>query len=225
LLQATPIKEEMHPNGSIHRISKIEGFPQIRKINRPLCLADGHHRLSALSKLKKKEGMAAIFSADQVTTRAKSIILQIKKEQFWKTLLETFDVAPIANAILPNSECQFAMLFQNQWYQISLKLSHPREKGFENLLGIEIFRETVLRPIFEISTYTGTPHAQFYFPECSSSFLIQRIKQEEEVGFVVSADPFAKVIQAAKANRILEPNSTYFEPKLMSGLIHFNLET
>lgn len=223
-------------DGLRHRLLKIPSIKDPFHFLKPLCIADGHHRLSALlkyyqnkpeSQLSTRTMMVTIFSVDHVRTRTKGIVLdRIMKQNpfFLRKLEELFDIHVSSHTHEPVNSKEFWMFLSNAWYLLKLKprfyLNEP-----EDILGIELFKKYVLNNIFSLSNYATNALVRIFFDVCNFSTVKAHSKDENSVGFVVASDPSHKVIDVARNGRILEANSTYFEPKLLNGLLSNHLET
>jgi len=203
-----------------------------------LCVADGHHRIEALLRYHQKKRncsksatvMVAILNVENVNNRAKGVIISpnediqnayfcIKTPQIFQKLQIYFDIKETSVAITPISSIDFCMYYLGKWYQLRLK-SCFFDMEIDGLLGIEIFRKFILNKIFNINKYTQQKSVKMYFNDCNITMISNYIKKDEDLfGFVVAADPSDKIIKASREGRILEPNSTYFEPKFINGMI------
>lgn len=217
------------PSGVEHRLMHLP--PQAPfKLSSSLYIADGHHRLSALLKYHQntegKRMMVAIFSAAQMKTRSKSVIIRYeisKKAFFWQRLNFFFDIRMTPDPKVPDTPIAFLMYFNQKWFFINLK-SEFYESVFKDFLAIDIFKKIVLNAIFSIFSYSFNDSVDIFFDSCNITAVESHIQDKDWIGFVIASDPFDKIMKGAQKGRLLEPKSTYFEPKILSGVISQHLE-
>lgn len=228
---ATLIEKCIHTDGCTHSLFKLDNAQQI-SIAGPLCIADGHHRVASLSKYYQLRNhpfpaiMAAIFNADEISTRSKAIVVEKKglpSISFIEKVEEYFEVKSIRHPEAPENAYEFNMLFSNAWYNLSLKSSFPRFNELQDLLGIEILKKLILQNVMNLPGYANTPSVKVFFDSCNINVLKQNVRTADQMGFLASSDKSIQVIQIAKNGRLLEANSTYFEPKLINGMIGHEL--
>lgn len=195
----------------------------------PLYIADGHHRYSAAEKYhhnKKNSSqppliMAAIFPTDQVSTRYKAVVVKnIKICQ--KKLLLFFDITALESGRNPENRYEFIMLSEKKWYSLKLKSQFIEEKIHQTMLSLDILKKFILIETLNIASYTNSPYVRVSFDSSNVETLL-RNSDKNTIGFIAASDSSEDIINIAKQRRLLEANSTYFEPKLVSGIIKFNL--
>lgn len=235
-LNAQFVGEYQSANGLTHRLLRIHSKKTPFQLLKSLCIADGHHRLSALlkyyrskteSQLSSRTMMATIFSVEHVRTRTKGIVLNYRNHQipfFLQKLEALFEINKPYSIHEPVDSNEFWMFLSNAWYLLKLKPQFY-QNDHESLLGIEIFKKYILNHIFSLSGYAANALVRIFFDICNFTSVKTHAAVNDGVGFVISSDPCTKVIDAARSGRILEANSTYFEPKLLNGLLSKQLET
>lgn len=231
--KAIAIKTEVN-NGYTHSLSKLPEKQSEELLFSPLYVADGHHRLSALLRYYQNKGkdenqaavMSAIFSAEKVVTRTKAIIVEEFEQNesvFWKKLEKYFDIFPLTEPTNPLDISEFRMFFKEKWYSLFLKTSFLENQQLNVLLGIEILKKFVLQQILQLPSYSDCQKVKVLFEGCNISAITSKIRGKNMIGFIISADAPNKVMEVANHGRMVEANSTYFEPKFLTDLIGFQL--
>lgn len=229
--RANLISQRMSSDGLTHSLWKVV-FDQPIDLKTPLCVADGHHRFAALlqyykSKInlsKPPHILAAVFDADQVVTRTKCVVVEDVEETNlrWMTKLQNFfNMDVVDSPSTPVSMHEFSMLYGENWYHLSLKEEFVEKR--EACLGIEILKKYILQQTLNIGGYANSANVKVHFEKCNIAALLHKKMREKTVGFITAADPSQKVIDIAREGRLLEANSTYFEPKLIDRMISLQL--
>lgn len=232
------VEERKECNGNIHRLfrSRVKYPPFF--LHRPLCIADGHHRIASLLDyhrsrkgcLKSSRVMIAISSTENVRNRGKGIVVNLqdsnlnpfimkgtphhilRKLGVYFNLVETSDLSSL------NSPLEFSMFYNGHWHRLTLKPFWYRENEHSHLLSIEIFKEFVIKRVFGMNCYSENKFVDVVL-KCCPVMIKDQVKSQDQIGFIIPPDPSNKIIDAAKQKRILEACSTYFEPKFLHGMI------
>ena len=208
-----------------------------------LYVADGHHRTAAAARVgqKKKDHnpdhngteeynffMAVLFSDDQLKIYDYNRVVQDLNGKspvdFISELEETFYITKLLEASPPNEKGLFSMYFENQWY--SLK---PKDRNFtENPkadLDVTFLSEKILSPILGIEDLRKDTRIDFVGGIRGLNELERRVDSKEmKVAFALFPVSMDELISIADAGEIMPPKTTWFEPKLRSGLFIHELE-
>ena len=229
--RATLISKKRSSDGFSHNLWKVV-FDQPIDLKTPLCVADGHHRFAALLQYyqgkinlsKPPHILAAVFNADQVVTRTKCVVVEDVEENTstWMTKLQNFfNMDAVDAPSTPANMHEFSMLYEENWYHLSLKEEFIENR--EAYLGIEVLKKYVLQQTLNVEGYANCANVKVHFEKCNIAALLQKKMREKTIGFIAAADPSKKVIDIAREGRLLEANSTYFEPKLIDKMIGLQL--
>lgn len=208
-----------------------------------LYVADGHHRTAAAARVgqKKKDDnphhngteeynffMAVLFSDDQLKIYDYNRVVQDLNGKspidFISELEETFYITKLHEASPPNEKGIFSMYLENQWY--SLK---PKDRNFtENPkadLDVIFLSEKILSPILGIEDLRKDTRIDFVGGIRGLNELERRVDSKEmKVAFALFPVSMDELISIADAGEIMPPKTTWFEPKLRSGLFIHELE-
>ena len=208
-----------------------------------LYVADGHHRTAAAARVgqKKKDDnpghngteeynffMAVLFSDDQLKIYDYNRVVQDLNGKspvdFISELEETFYITKLLEASPPNEKGLFSMYLENQWY--SLK---PKDRNFtENPkadLDVTFLSEKILSPILGIEDLRKDTRIDFVGGIRGLNELERRVDSKEmKVAFALFPVSMDELISIADAGEIMPPKTTWFEPKLRSGLFIHELE-
>ncbi len=209
-----------------------------------LYIADGHHRTasSAAVSAKRREAhpdytgeeefnylMAVSFCDEDLFimdyNRVVSDLKGQSEEDFLAAVEEKFSVAP-ANSGAPVGKHHFGMYLAGCWYAISAKegsfdAAHPIES-----LDCSILQENLLAPILGIDDPRTSPRIDFVGGIRGLEALQARVDSGEmAVAFSLYPVSMEDLFFVADSGEIMPPKSTWFEPKLRSGLFVHEIES
>lgn len=194
-----------------------------------LCIADGHHRLKALLQYyqifpeNRPAIMAVIFNSKNLKTRNKGVILNRLPSEpsvFWESIDTLFHIEPTDIPFELVHPYDFQLFFKNQWFKLSLK-PHNFCREHEKALGIEIFRDFILKKVCNLSSYSNNPTVRMLFDNFSS--LKNGMTSVQQAGFIIAPDSPQRILEIAREGKVLEPNSTYFETKFPDSMVAYRL--
>ena len=116
------------------------------------------------------------------------------------------------------------MLLGNQWHRLDLKKPHDVGQGIESL-DIQVLSDLVLNPILGIKDQRTDPRIDFVGGIRGMDGLSKRVKSGQwELAFSIHPVSMKELFDVADSGEVMPPKSTWFEPKLRSGLYvnHFN---
>jgi uncharacterized protein (DUF1015 family) len=213
------------------------------KINR-IYIADGHHRIEALSKFsefKKHQNpnhtgkepynyfMVAIFPKSQARildyNRLIKDLYGYSPADFVKQIKKNFTVQKQDSSYKPKEARSFGMYLDKNWYSIKLK-KNPEKNLFRIInLDINLLHEYLLVPILGV----GDPRYDQRIDFIAGFHGLDSIKKkvdsgEAKVGFSLLATRVEDVMDFADQKLTMPPKSTWFDPKPLDGLVVYDFE-
>ncbi len=198
-----------------------------------LYIADGHHRAASAVTVaqkrrleqKKDEGFLAVcFPAFDLEIMDYNRLIKDlnghSREDFLTAAKQTgFRITPITGPVhKPRAKGSFAMYLSGQWYSLQ---SLP---GFETGdpiadLDVSILQDHILKPILGILDPRTDPRIDFAGGIRGLRELERRVDGgSAAVAFALCPVSMEELLKAADAGKMMPPKSTWFEPKLASGL-------
>ena len=212
-------------------------------INR-IYIADGHHRMEALSKLsefKKHKNpnhtgeelynyfMVAIFPQSQVRlldyNRLIKDLYGYSPKDFIKEVKKKFKVEKQSISFKPNKPQTFGMYLDKQWY--SLELKEPPEQNLFHIVNLDInlLHYYLLEPILGIGDPRYDNRIDFLAGFHGLKTIEEKVNSKQaEVGFALFATQTQNVISFADKKLNMPPKSTWFDPKPLDGLVAYEFE-
>ena len=187
-----------------------------------LYIADGHHRIAAASRVKKLLGacashfLAVVVPHDQVQILAYNRVVRdlngLDRDGFLQAVSRNFFLAPTPNRA-PASSGNFSMYLDKKWYAL-------RSKSSGAALDVSVLQEQLLSPILGIGDPRIDSRIQFIGGIRGTEELERQVDSREyAVAFSLFPTRLEQLFATADAGGIMPPKSTWFEPKLRSGLI------
>jgi uncharacterized protein (DUF1015 family) len=203
-------------------------------------VADGHHRTAAAARIgleKKAQNpnhngseaynffMAVHFPDNQLQiidyNRVVKDLNGLSEGDFLDLLLDVFDVVEMGDAIYhPAKLHEFSMYFSGKWYQLQAKNGTYNDNNPLEVLDVNILSKHVLDKILGISDLRTTTRCEFVGGIRGLGELKNRVDSGEmKVAFALYPVSMQQLIDIADSGNIMPPKTTWFEPKLRSGLV------
>ena len=207
-------------------------------------VADGHHRSAAACRVKKLYAernkahsgnesynffLAVLFPHTQIRILDYNRILKdlngLAVEDFLSALEENFYVKKgvAGEQVKPTKAHEFGLYIDGNWYRLNLKLEIASSLQTEDAtatLDVAIMQKYILSPILGIHDQRTDNRIDFVGGVRGLSELERRIDGGGYAAAIsVYATSIESLLRVADSNQIMPPKSTWFEPKLKSGLI------
>jgi uncharacterized protein (DUF1015 family) len=213
------------------------------KINR-IYIADGHHRIEALSKFsefKKHQNpnhtgkepynyfMVAIFPKSQARildyNRLIKDLYGYSPADFVKQIKKNFTVQKQDSSYKPKEARSFGMYLDKNWYSIKLK-KDPEKNLFRIInLDINLLHEYLLEPILGVRDPRYDQRIDFIAGFHGLDSIKKKVDLgEAKVGFSLLATRIEDVMDFADQKLTMPPKSTWFDPKPLDGLVAYDFE-
>ena len=228
----------LNQNEKIQKICDL-----FNSINR-IYIADGHHRMEALSKLsefrKHKNPnhtgnepynyfMVAIFPQSQVRlldyNRLIKDLYGYSPKDFIKQVKKKFNIEKQDSPFKPNKPQTFGMYLDKQWYSLNLK--EPPEQNLFHIINLDInlLHYYLLEPILGIGDPRYDNRIDFLAGFHGLKSIEDKVNSgQAEVGFALFATQVQNVISFADKKLNMPPKSTWFDPKPLDGLLAYDFE-
>lgn len=231
-----PVHDFTAEDGVRHVVWKVAEPAKIEEAFRGLAaayVADGHHRTAsavrvALERQKARGGapgeedwfLAVLFPASQLQIlpyhRVVTDLAGRTPEQFLEELRKVMQIVPETTPE-PAGPGQCSMYLAGRWYGLRWQ-AEPFASPVDRL-DASILQQKVLRPLLGIEDPRTDPRIDFVGGIRGVGELVKRVKSgQASMAFAMSAVTVEQIMETADAGGILPPKSTWFEPKLRSGL-------
>lgn len=244
----TPLYDFVSEDGITHRvfcIDKAEDIEQIHTIFKDLgniYIADGHHRCASAVKvgLKRREEhpdytgreefnyfLSVLFPDSELMildyNRVVKDLNGMEAAEFIGKLSESFTVEEKGNTpVKPASKGEFGMFLEDKWYLLTASTELRSSDPVKNL-DVSILQEYVLWPLLGIADPKTDKRIDFVGGIRGLNELERRVHTDMKVAFSLYPTSIGELFAVADAGLLMPPKSTWFEPKLRSGLFLHSL--
>jgi uncharacterized protein (DUF1015 family) len=230
-------------DGVVHTVWIVSDMLLIKEIEKEfsaidvLYIADGHHRAAAaaaVARMRRRNDnsspvaeyekiLAVIFPHDQLKVmdynRAVQDLNGLMPHDFMEKVSSSFTIDKSFTAKSPQKFHEFGMYLQGLWYRLTIKEGIYDTGDPVARLDAAILQEHLLAPILGIYDPRTDKRIKFIG---GIRGMTELEKQVDEDGFAVAFSLYPttieQVMQVADAGAIMPPKSTWFEPKLRSGI-------
>jgi uncharacterized protein (DUF1015 family) len=210
-----------------------------------LYVADGHHRTAAAARvgLEKKAAnpnhtgneeynffLAVIFPDNQLRiidyNRTVKDLNGLTPTQLIEKLNKNFDVKEMGKEIYtPSKLHNFSMYLEGKWFSLTSKPGTYNDNNPIGILDVTILSNMVLEPIFDIKDLRTSKRIDFVGGIRGLGELSKRVDSGDmKVAFALYPVSMKQLIDIADTGNIMPPKTTWFEPKLRSGLVIHELK-
>ena len=203
-----------------------------------LYIADGHHRAASAVKVGKKRReqnpsytgeeefnffLAVLFPENELEIMDYNRVMKDlngnSSEEFMNKISEIFEIEAVGSqAYKPEKKHTFGMLLDGTWYKLTAKAGTYDPKDPVDQLDVSILQNKVIAPIFGIDDPRTDKRIDFIGGIRGLGELERRVSTDMKIAFSMYPTTLDDLMDIADAGKIMPPKSTWFEPKLMSGL-------
>jgi len=202
-----------------------------------LYIADGHHRTASAHRVRDilraqnphhtgdeayNHFLAVVFQEDELKLmgyhRVVADLNGLSSEDFLARVGEIFDMEPTGRPE-PEGHRQWGMFLDGQWYRLTARDgSFPADDPVKGL-DAAILQDLLLAPVLGIGDPRKDPRIDFIGGSRGSAELERRCGLDMKVAFAFAPASVDQIMAVADAGAVMPPKSTWFEPKLRSGLL------
>ena len=200
-------------------------------------IADGHHRCASavkvgLRKREENEGkvkgkqqydyfLSVLFPDNELMIMDYNRVVKdlngLTADAFLDKLGKLFDVEEAADAVKPSCKGEFGLFLEDKWYKLNAK-DHIKKSDAVEGLDVSLLQNEVLSPILGIGDPRTDKRIDFVGGIRGLKELEDRCHKDMKLAFSMYPTSIAELFDVADAERLMPPKSTWFEPKLLSGL-------
>ena len=240
---SAPVYDFTSDDGIRHQAWKIREAGTISHISQlfadipHLYIADGHHRAASAVKvgLKRREEdpessgdeeynyfLSVLFPADELCIYDYNRVVTNRNgctfEEFPAMIKDGFEISGPEDApCRPSAKGEFGLCWAGRWYRMKARPSLYTGDPVHDL-DVSILQDHILDPVFGIKDPKKDPRVRFIGGIRGLEALEQASEETGGVAFAMYPTSMDELLSVADAGRLMPPKSTWFEPKLRSGL-------
>ena len=247
--RTSPLYDFTAPDGISHRAWKISNTADVTEIRESfekldsIYIADGHHRAASAVKVGLKRRaenpgytgdeefnffLSVLFPDDQLMimdyNRVVTDLNGLSNEEFIVKISADFNVEKVGTeAYKPAKAREVGMFLDGEWYKLTVKDSIVSNDPVEGL-DVSVLQNALLKPILGIEDPRTDNRIDFVGGIRGLAELEKRVSEDMTVAFSMYPTSITELLLVADAGLLMPPKSTWFEPKLRSGLFIHSLK-
>ena len=236
-------------DGITHKVFIIEDAEDMAVISKAfkemgnVYIADGHHRCASAVKvgLKRREEnpgytgeeefnyfLSVLFADSELMIMDYNRVVKdlngLSEETFLSKVADICHVEKIGEEpVHPANKGQIGMYLGNVWYRLTIKEAFQNSDPVKGL-DVSLLQDYVLEPILGIADPKTDKRIDFVGGIRGLKELERRVHTDMKVAFSMYPTSIAELFAVADAGLLMPPKSTWFEPKLRSGLFIHSLQ-
>ncbi len=227
------IRHQVWKMGDAELVSKVaEAFAGIEAVY----IADGHHRAASAVKvgLKRRAAnpgytgdeefnyfLSVLFPDEELMILPYNRVVKdlngYTEESFMEAIKEKFDVESSDVAVQPEKKSVVGMYLGGKWYKLTAHSDLLSDDPVDGL-DVAVLQNNVLSPMLGIEDPKTDKRIDFVGGIRGLGELERRCSEDSVLAFSMYATSIGELFDVADAGLLMPPKSTWFEPKLRSGI-------
>ena len=238
-----PLYDFVSEDGIGHTVWKVEDPQQNGRIEAAFAaipatyIADGHHRAASAVKvgLKRREEnpgytgeepfnyfLSVLFPDEELMILPYNRVVKdlngMDCQEFLKAAAERFRIEELGvEAFSPKEKGTFGMYLEETWYCLKARPEYMSNDPVDGL-DVSILQDHLLKPVLGIGDPRTDKRVDFIGGIRGLKELERRCQEDMKVAFSMYPTSISELLAVADAGLLMPPKSTWFEPKLRSGL-------
>ena len=239
----TPVYDFVADDGIRHCVWVIDKDADIAVIEQAfssigeIYIADGHHRAASAVKVgfMRREAnpdytgeeefnyfLSVLFPDDQLMimdyNRTVKDLNGLSEDEFIEKIKDNFEVTTLSEAKHPDKKGKVSMYLSGKWYMLSAKKELLEINDHVLSLDVSLLQNYLLEPVLGIKDPRTDERIDFIGGIRGLKELEKRADSDMKVSFAMYPTSISELFDVADAGLLMPPKSTWFEPKLRSGL-------
>ncbi|HDQ03687.1 MAG TPA: DUF1015 domain-containing protein [Deltaproteobacteria bacterium] len=245
-----PVYDFIADDGVAHTVWAVDDAEQIKKIEQEflsiddLYIADGHHRAAAAAEVARirriKDGnsmaeireynmiMSVLFPHDQLNVMDYNRVVRdlkgLTKDKFLEKVKNKFIISENYTEKKPQRIHDFGMYLAGKWYKLTAKEDIFDKNNPVESLDASILQSNILGSVLGIIDPRTDERIKFIGGIRGMAELEKLVDRNYAVAFSLYPVSVEQIMRVADAGEMMPPKSTWFEPKLRSGLFIHELD-
>ncbi|MBR4574778.1 MAG: DUF1015 domain-containing protein [Lachnospiraceae bacterium] len=246
--KSQPLYDFTAPDGVVHRVWAIREDADIDAICKAfeqagsVYIADGHHRCASAVKvgLKRRQAhkdytgeeefnyfLSVLFSDDELYIMDYNRVIRDLNGHTEEEMLDMLSglgtLTPKDKAYSPGQKGEVGVYLGKKWYSLKFNDSLITDDPVEGL-DVSVLQKNVISPLFSIDDPRTDKRIDFVGGIRGLSELERRCENDCAIAFAMHPTSIGELFDVADAGLLMPPKSTWFEPKLRSGLFIHEIE-
>lgn len=242
--KTAPVYDFTSPDGVGHRVWIVSNDTEIAAIRgafdtiNEIYICDGHHRCASAVKVCKMRRernagasgdedynyfLSVLFPADELKILDYNRVIRdlngLSESRFLDRIRKKFDITEMGNdPFKPEKPHEFGLYISGKWYRLTAREDLITDDPVDRL-DVSILQNELLSPILNIEDPRTDPRINFVGGIHGMKGLMDKVDSNEYIcAFSLYPTSIEELFDVADSGRLMPPKSTWFEPKLRSGL-------
>ncbi|MBR6173082.1 MAG: DUF1015 domain-containing protein [Eubacterium sp.] len=237
-----PVYDFTAPDGVTHRVWVIDDPADIQALEKEFAeldriyIADGHHRAASAVKvglLRRKENpdykgteefnyfLSVLFPDSELAILPYNRVVKDwngrSEEQFMQFAEGVCEIRPSDKPVQPEKKGVVGCFTGGKWYELSFRKELMNDDPVEGL-DVSLLQKNLLEPFFGIEDPRTSDRIDFVGGIRGLGELEKRVAEDAVIAFSMYPTSIQELFSVADAGLLMPPKSTWFEPKLRSGI-------
>ena len=229
-----PLYDFTAPDGVQHTVWKVHDANRLSSAFAAvpaIYIADGHHRCEAASRVWETEQIpasqyfpAVCFPVSEVAILAYNRVVEVTDaSSFLEQVSRHCEIERNASRAVPKQRGEVCLYVEGNWHTVTLP--ETRRNSVADALDVARLGEFVLEPILGTIDQRTDPRLVFVGGIRGTETLAQQVDERPNtVAFSMYPTSIHELLAVSDAGLLMPPKSTWFEPKLRSGLLVHTFE-
>ncbi len=248
-MRGRPVYDFTAEDGVTHRLWVIDGVEAVARIRREFAqvdaiyIADGHHRCASAVRVSRMRRAAhpahtgaeefnyflsVLFPDDQLMIMDYNWVVRSlnghSEAEFLERLRQVCDVRLVGEEpCRPRRKGEIGMYLKDAWYLLTIGAERYGEDPVESL-DVTILQRDILEPILGIKDPKEDERIDFVGGIRGLEELVRRVHTDAAAAFAMYPTDIHELFAVSDAGKLMPPKSTWFEPKLRSGILIHTIE-
>lgn len=239
----TPVYDFISEDGIGHRVwivsdkAAVEGITAAFGGIQQIYIADGHHRAASAVKVGlKRRAEARTYTGEEEFNFFLSVLFPENElkilpyyrvvkdlngntaEEFLEKLSDNFTIEVSETPVGPENKGEFGMFLEDKWYRLTAKPALMGNPDPVKALDVSILQDNLLEPVLGIADPRTDKRIDFVGGIRGLGELERRVHTDMTVAFSTCPTSILELFAVSDAGLLMPPKSTWFEPKLRSGI-------
>lgn len=239
----TPVYDFISEDGIGHRVwivsdnASVEGIAAAFGGIQQIYIADGHHRAASAVKVGlKRRAEAGNYTGEEEFNFFLSVLFPENElkilpyyrvvkdlngnsaEEFMAKISDKFTVEASDTPVGPENKGEFGMFLADNWYRLTAKPELMGNPDPVKALDVSILQDNLLEPVLGIADPRIDKRIDFVGGIRGLGELERRVHTDMTVAFSTCPTSILELFAVSDAGLLMPPKSTWFEPKLRSGI-------
>ena len=239
----TPVYDFVSGDGIGHRVWIVSDKAAVNGIAtafggiQQIYIADGHHRAASAVKVGlKRRAEAGTYSGEEEFNFFLSVLFPENElkilpyyrvvkdlngntaEEFMAKISDKFTVEASETPVGPENKGEFGMFLEDKWYRLTAKQSLMENPDPVKALDVSILQDNLLEPVLGIADPRIDKRIDFVGGIRGLGELERRVHTDMTAAFSTCPTSILELFAVSDAGLLMPPKSTWFEPKLRSGI-------